>query len=49
MLPQTWEDPEHANPELGGVKVGSGWVVRLALGRLGLFPAEAAWQSIPRR
>ena len=21
MLPQTWEDPDHANEELGGIKV----------------------------
>ena len=37
MLPQTWEDPEHANPELGGVKVRSVWVRRLGLVRSGVL------------
>ena len=49
MLPQTWEDPEHANPELGGVKVGAVWVVGLGLGRPGLSRAKAAWHSTSSR
>ena len=47
MLPQTWEDPEHANPELGGVKVGCLRVPSLTLGRPGLFPAGGSLAQHP--